>query len=177
MAVAPKELQSNADYKFGFHDEEDYFFKSRRGLSEDIVRQISAHKSEPEWMTKFRLRAYKHFLNRPTPKWGGNLDEIDFDNIYYYIKPAEAQGKTWGDVPEYIKETFDKLGIPEAERKFLSGVSAQYESEVVYHSILRTWRSRASSSLTWTPGCASTATSSRSTSGQLSRPTTTSSRR
>ncbi|HLQ34219.1 MAG TPA: Fe-S cluster assembly protein SufB [Chloroflexota bacterium] len=135
MAVAPKEIQSNADYKFGFHDEEDYFFKAKKGLNEDIVRQISEHKSEPEWMTKFRLRAYKHFLNRPTPTWGGRLDDIDFNEIYYYIKPAEAQGKTWEEVPEYIKNTFDKLGIPEAERKFLSGVSAQYESEVVYHSI------------------------------------------
>jgi len=135
MAVAPKELQSNADYKFGFHDEEDYFFKARRGLSEDIVRQISEHKSEPEWMTKFRLRAYKHFVNRPVPQWGGNLGEIDFDNIFYYIKPAPEQGKTWDEVPEYIKDTFDKLGIPQAERKFLAGVSAQYESEVVYHSI------------------------------------------
>ncbi|HLG93064.1 MAG TPA: Fe-S cluster assembly protein SufB [Acidimicrobiales bacterium] len=135
MAVAPKEIQSNADYKFGFHDEENYVFKSQRGINEQVVRDISAHKNEPEWMTKFRLRAYRHFLNRPVPKWGGDLSEIDFDNIFYYIKPAAEQGKTWGDVPEYIKETFDKLGIPEAERKFLSGVSAQYESEVVYHSI------------------------------------------
>src|SRR5581483_10147184 len=135
MAVAPKEIQSNEDYKFGFHDEEDYFFKARRGLSEDIVRQISAHKDEPDWMTKFRVRAYNHFLKRPVPNWGGALDEIDFDNIFYYIKPAEAQGKTWEEVPEYIKDTFDKLGIPQAERKFLAGVSAQYESEVVYHSI------------------------------------------
>src|SRR5579884_2747879 len=135
MAVAPREIQNEADYKFGFHDTEDYFFKAQRGLNEDIVRSISAHKSEPEWMTKFRVRAYNHFLKRPVPKWGGNLDEIDFDNIFYYIKPAEEQGKTWEEVPEYIKDTFDKLGIPQAERKFLAGVSAQYESEVVYHSI------------------------------------------
>jgi Fe-S cluster assembly protein SufB len=135
MAVAPKEIQSNTDYKFGFRDEENYFFKSRKGLDENIVRQISEHKDEPEWMTKFRLRAYRHFVNRPMPTWGGRLDDIDFDDIYYYIKPAEAQGKTWEEVPEYIKNTFDKLGIPEAERKFLAGVSAQYESEVVYHSI------------------------------------------
>ena len=135
MAVATREIQRDADYRFGFHDEENYVFKSQRGINEQVVRDISAHKKEPEWMTKFRLRAYKHFLNRPVPKWGGDLSEIDFDNIFYYIKPAAEQGKTWGDVPEYIKETFDKLGIPEAERKFLSGVSAQYESEVVYHSI------------------------------------------
>jgi len=135
MAVAAKDVQSGTDYKFGFHDEEDYVFKSQRGLNEQIIRDISAHKKEPEWMTKFRLRAYKHFLNRPLPNWGGDVSDIDFDNIFYYIKPAAEQGKTWGDVPEYIKETFDKLGIPEAERKFLAGVSAQYESEVVYHSI------------------------------------------
>ncbi|MHB8620348.1 MAG: Fe-S cluster assembly protein SufB [Chloroflexota bacterium] len=135
MAVAIKEIQKNEDYKFGFHDQEDYFFKSRRGLSEQIVRDISAHKSEPEWMTRFRVRAYKHFVNRPMPAWGGDLSGIDFDNIFYYIKPAAEQGKSWDDVPEYIKETFDKLGIPQAERKFLAGVSAQYESEVVYHSI------------------------------------------
>ena len=133
MAVAAKDIQT--DYKYGFHDEEDYFFKARKGLNEDIVRQISEHKGEPEWMTKFRLRAYRHFVNRPMPTWGGKLDDIDFDEIYYYIKPAEKQGKTWEEVPEYIKNTFDKLGIPEAERKFLAGVSAQYESEVVYHSI------------------------------------------
>src|SRR5579885_1307850 len=133
MAVAAKDIQT--DYKYGFHDEEDYFFKARKGLNEDIVRQISEHKGEPEWMTKFRLRANRHFVNRPMPPWGGKLDDIDFDEIYYYLKPAEKQGKTWEEVPEYIKNTFDKLGIPEAERKFLAGVSAQYESEVVYHSI------------------------------------------
>jgi len=135
MAVTAKTLQNSEDYKFGFHDQEDYVFKSQRGISEQVVRNISTHKNEPEWMTKFRVRAYNHFLKRPMPNWGGDVAGIDFDNIYYYIKPAAEQGKTWGDVPEYIKETFDKLGIPQAERKFLAGVSAQYESEVVYHSI------------------------------------------
>ncbi len=124
-----------ADYQYGFRDEEDYVFKSERGLTRDTVINISKMKGEPEWMLDFRLKAYDHFLKRPMPTWGGNLSEIDFDNIYYYIKPAEKQGKTWDEVPEYIKNTFEKLGIPEAERKFLAGVGAQYESEVIYHSL------------------------------------------
>ncbi|MGH2460819.1 MAG: Fe-S cluster assembly protein SufB [Chloroflexota bacterium] len=123
------------DYKYGFHDPEQYVFKSRKGLSREIVAEISEMKSEPAWMRDFRLKAYDHFLARPLPRWGGDLSNIDFDDIYYYIRPAEKQGKDWNDVPEYIKNTFDKLGIPQAERKFLAGVSAQYESEVIYHSI------------------------------------------
>lgn len=124
-----------ADYQYGFRDEEDYVFKSERGLTRDTVINISKMKGEPDWMLDFRLKAYDHFLKRPMPTWGGDLSEIDFDNIYYYIKPAEKQGKTWDEVPEYIKNTFEKLGIPEAERKFLAGVGAQYESEVIYHSL------------------------------------------
>ncbi len=123
------------DYRYGFRDEEDYVFKAQRGLNADIVRQISDMKHEPEWMRDFRLKAYDYFLKRPMPSWGADLSGIDFDNIYYYIKPSEKQGKTWDEVPSYIKETFEKLGIPEAERKFLAGVGAQYESEVVYHSL------------------------------------------
>ncbi|HVC34126.1 MAG TPA: Fe-S cluster assembly protein SufB [Chloroflexota bacterium] len=123
------------DYKYGFHDPEQYVFKSRKGLSRDVVTEISEMKGEPAWMRDFRLKAYEHFLSRPLPRWGGELGTIDFDDIYYYLRPTEGQGKTWNDVPEYIKNTFDKLGIPEAERKFLAGVSAQYESEVIYHSI------------------------------------------
>jgi Fe-S cluster assembly protein SufB len=92
-------------------------------------------KGEPDWMRDFRLKALDHYERRPMPNWGGNLRELDFDNIYYYIRPAEKQGKTWDEVPEYIKNTFEKLGIPEAERKFLAGVGAQYESEVIYHSL------------------------------------------
>jgi Fe-S cluster assembly protein SufB len=92
-------------------------------------------KGEPEWMRDFRLKALDHFEKRPMPNWGADLSGIDFDNIYYYIRPAEKQGKTWDEVPEYIKNTFEKLGIPEAERKFLAGVGAQYESEVIYHSL------------------------------------------
>src|SRR5690606_22418392 len=105
------------------------------GLSEEVVRHISKMKDEPEWMLEFRLKALEYFYKRPMPTWGGDLSEIDFDNIFYYIRPSEKQGKSWDEVPEYIKETFDKLGIPEAEKKYLAGVGAQYESEVVYHSL------------------------------------------
>ncbi len=124
-----------ADYQYGFRDEEDYVFKSKRGLTRQVVEEISAMKGEPEWMRDFRLKALDHYEKRPMPNWGGALDELDFDNIFYYIKPSEKQGKTWDEVPAYIKDTFEKLGIPEAERKFLAGVGAQYESEVVYHSL------------------------------------------
>ncbi len=123
-------------YKLGWHDsEDDYVFKPQKGLSEEMIREMSAMKEESEWMLSFRLRAYQRFLAKPIPTWGGGglLDEIDFDDIYYYIKPTEEQAHTWDMVPDEIKETYEKLGIPEAERKYLAGVTAQYESEVVYH--------------------------------------------
>jgi len=126
------------DYsQYGFQDKEDYIFKSGRGLTEEIVRKISSMKNEPEWMLKYRLRALQIFLKKPMPKWGncGLLDSIDFENIFYFVRSSERSEKSWDDVPEGIKQTFDRLGIPEAERKFLAGVTAQYESEVVYHSI------------------------------------------
>ncbi len=125
------------DYQYGFHDKEDYVFKSGRGLTEEIVVQISKMKNEPEWMLKFRLKALDIFNKKPMPTWGNTklLNDIDFDNIHYYIKPSEKGEKNWDEVPDNIKNTFDRLGIPEAERKFLAGVTAQYESEVVYHSI------------------------------------------
>ncbi len=124
------------DYKYGFSQPEDYVFKARKGLDETVVRQISAMKGEPAWMLEMRLRAYRHFVQRPMPNWGSpKLQEVDFDDIYYYIKPTEAQARDWDDVPEDIKNTFDRLGIPEAEQKFLAGVGAQYESEVIYHNI------------------------------------------
>ncbi len=126
----------NKDYsKYGFHDKEEYVFKSKRGLSKEIVEEISKIKNEPEWMLKFRLKSLEEFYKRPMPQWGANLNTIDFDNIFYYLKPTDRQGDSWEDVPEYIKNTFNKLGIPEAEQKFLGGVGAQYESEVVYHKI------------------------------------------
>src|SRR5580658_7544396 len=126
------------DYRHGFHDPEDaYAFKSDKGLTREIVERISAMKNEPEWMLAFRLKAYELFRSKPMPGWGDTalLSEIDFDDIHYFVKASEGQGRTWDDVPEDIKRTFDRLGIPEAERKFLAGVTAQYESEVVYHSI------------------------------------------
>lgn len=125
------------DYKYGFSDKEDYIFKSGRGLTREIVEKISTMKNEPEWMLKFRLRALDIFNKKPMPTWGncGLLNDIDFENIFYYIKPSQKQETDWDEVPEGIKNTFDRLGIPEAERKFLAGVTAQYESEVVYHSI------------------------------------------
>ena len=124
------------DYKYGFHDsEENYAFKSGKGLTREIVCQISEMKNEPLWMREIRLKALEVFRSKPTPVWGGDLSQLNFDDIYYYMKAADRQGKTWDDVPAEIKNTFDKLGIPEAERKFLAGVGAQYESEVVYHSL------------------------------------------
>jgi Fe-S cluster assembly protein SufB len=128
------------DYKYGFSVPENYAFKARKGLDEEIVREISWMKGEPEWMLEFRLRGYRHFMERPMPQWGGRgmLNDLDFDDIYYYIKPTDAEKafESWDDVPEDIKNTFDRLGIPEAEQKFLAGVGAQYESEVVYHNLL-----------------------------------------
>jgi Fe-S cluster assembly protein SufB len=127
-----------SDYKYGFHSPdaaEDYFFKSGRGLSPELVAAISEHKNEPDWMRKFRLKSLEYFLARPLPTWGGDVTGIDFDNIFYYIRPTEKQAKSWEDLPSDIKDTWDKLGIPEAEKKYLAGVGAQYESEVVYHKL------------------------------------------
>jgi Fe-S cluster assembly protein SufB len=128
----------NADYKerFGFHDAENYLYKAPKGLTRDTVLHLSKHKQEPEWMLEFRLKALDHFLSRPQPTWGSPmLAEVDYDDIHYFVRASEKASKTWDDVPEDIKNTFDRLGIPEAERKFLSGVGAQYESEVVYHQV------------------------------------------
>ena len=128
-------LEQFGDYKFGFSSPENYVYKSRKGLDEEVVRQISAMKEEPEWMLNFRLRALKHYLERPMPDWGANIEGLDLEDIYYYVRPTDKEGKSWDEVPEDIKNTFDKLGIPEAEQKFLAGVGAQYESEMVYHKI------------------------------------------
>ncbi|MCX6029866.1 MAG: Fe-S cluster assembly protein SufB [Chloroflexi bacterium] len=128
-----------SDYKYGWSQPESYAFKSRKGLDHDIVEQISQMKHEPDWMRQLRHEALDIFLSKPIPTWGADLSAIDYQDIYYYIKPVEAQGKSWDDVPADIKETFDKLGIPEAERKFLAGAGAQYESEAVYHSLKQEW--------------------------------------
>lgn len=130
-----KDVRGSYDEKYGFHMAENYNFKSQKGLNADIVRQISAMKNEPAWMIEYRLKAYEIFLSKPTPTWGGELGTIDYDDIYYFVRATDEKGRDWNDVPAEIKETFDRLGIPEAEQKFLQGVSAQYESEVVYHSI------------------------------------------
>jgi Fe-S cluster assembly protein SufB len=122
-------------YKWGFHDDEEAVYKSKKGLSRAGVEEISEMKGEPSWMRELRLKALDHFLARPMPTWGGDLSGINFDEIYYYVKATDHDARNWDDVPAYIKRTFDKLGIPEAERKFLAGMGAQYDSEVVYHNI------------------------------------------
>jgi Fe-S cluster assembly protein SufB len=135
MTSDAKILEGVGDYKWGFKDPEQLVFKTRKGLDRDVVEQISRMKEEPEWMLEFRLKGLEHFNKRPMPEWGGDLTKLDLDEIYFYAKPADQEGKSWDDVPDTIKETFDRLGIPEAEQKFLSGVGAQYESEMVYHNI------------------------------------------
>ena len=128
-------LEGIEEYRYGFSDPDTAVYKSRKGLDEAVVRKISAMKQEPQWMLDFRLKALEHFMARPMPTWGGDLSRMDLDNIYYYVRPADMESKSWEDVPDAIKRTFDRLGIPEAERKFLAGVGAQYESEMVYHSV------------------------------------------
>jgi Fe-S cluster assembly protein SufB len=128
-------IGSDYEVKYGFNVPEDYFFKSGRGLSHELVDAISSHKDEPDWMRKFRHKSLDYFLARPMPGWGADLGGIDFDNIFYYIRPTEKQANSWEDLPADIKDTWDKLGIPEAEKKYLAGVGAQYESEVVYHKL------------------------------------------
>jgi len=124
------------DYQYGFHDStENYAFMSERGLSREVVASISEMKGEPGWMRDFRLRSYDIFESRPMPTWGGDMSGIDFQNIFYYVKASDKQEKSWDDVPDDIRKTYDRLGIPEAEKKYLAGVKAQYESEVVYGSL------------------------------------------
>jgi Fe-S cluster assembly protein SufB len=136
MSEDAKILEDIGEYKYGFHDRDDnYTFKSEKGLSRAVVENISRMKGEPQWMLDFRLKALDHFMKRPMPNWGPDLKELNFDEIYFYVKPTEKSEKSWDDVPDDIKRTFDKLGVPEAERKFLAGLGAQYESEMVYHSI------------------------------------------
>jgi Fe-S cluster assembly protein SufB len=135
MSSEAQLLEGVGDYKYGFSDPDTYVFRSRKGLGQDVVREISAMKGEPEWMLDFRLKALEHFQKRPMPTWGGDLSKLDLDNIYFYAKPTDSEGRSWDDVPDTIKKTFDRLGIPEAERKFLAGAGAQYDSEMVYHKI------------------------------------------
>ncbi|TFB24275.1 Fe-S cluster assembly protein SufB [Filobacillus milosensis] len=130
-----KKAPEVGDYKYGFHDRDVSIFRTERGLTEKVVREISDRKEEPEWMLEYRLKALEKFYSKPMPQWGGDLAELDFDEITYYVKPSERTQRSWDEVPDEIKQTFDRLGIPEAEQKYLAGVSAQYESEVVYHNM------------------------------------------
>ncbi|MEX2183020.1 MAG: Fe-S cluster assembly protein SufB [Chloroflexota bacterium] len=133
--TATRDIVTDQRDQFAFHDDIVYLRETKRGLTRDTVEEISRFKDEPDWMLQFRLRAYDHFVARAMPTWSDGLDKIDFDKIVYYRKPSEREEKSWDDVPEQIKQTFERLGIPEAERKFLAGVGAQYDSEVVYHSV------------------------------------------
>jgi Fe-S cluster assembly protein SufB len=133
---ALKDVRGSYDEVYGFHDDDvKYSFISEKGINEETVRQISQMKNEPQWMTDLRVEAYHTFMAKETPQWGGNLNDIDYDDIYYYVRATDKTERDWDDVPPEIKDTFDKLGIPEAEAKYLQGVSAQYDSESVYHNI------------------------------------------
>ncbi len=135
MAENKKELLDIDYSRYDFKDPERFVYKIQRGLSRDVIEEISAIKNEPQWMREFRLASYEEFIKKPMPLWGADLTPINFDEYIYYMKTTDRVGKSWEELPEYIKNTFDRLGIPEAERRFLAGVGAQYESEVVYHSI------------------------------------------
>ncbi|QQG44783.1 MAG: Fe-S cluster assembly protein SufB [Candidatus Roizmanbacteria bacterium] len=135
--MANKQTNINFENKYGFSMPENYALKPEKGISQSVVVNISQLKNEPEWMKEFRLKAYEIFLQKSMPKWGPDLSKINFDDIYYYIKPTKDRAKSWEELPAEIKETYDRIGMPEAEKKYLSGVSAQYESEVVYESINR----------------------------------------
>ena len=135
QAVPVKGSEDTGDYQYGFHYPDESVFRSSKGLRKEVVEEISWIKEEPEWMLKLRLEALEIFYSKPLPQWGGDLNTLDFDDIYYYVRPTDSQGKTWDEVPDNIKETFDRIGIPEDEQKFLGGVGAQYDSEVVYHSL------------------------------------------
>lgn len=123
------------EYEHGYYFPDRSIFKTKKGLDEGVVRAISKIKNEPEWMLNYRLKAYETFLKKDFPNWGADIGDIDFDEIYYYAKPVDKQQRSWDDVPDDIKETFERIGIPEAERKYLAGVGAQYDSEVVYHNL------------------------------------------
>ena len=129
-------IESIGPYNYGWHDSDEAGQKARRGLSEEVVRDIAAKKNEPEWMLEHRLKALSLFEKKPLPTWGADLSEIDFDNIKYFVRSTEKQAESWEELPEDIKHTYDRLGIPEAEKqRLVAGVAAQYESEVVYHQI------------------------------------------
>ena len=123
------------EYRYGFKTKSKPVFKANKGLTKEIVQQISEYKGEPKWMLDFRLRALEIFMEKPMPTWGGDLSKIKLDEIIYYIKPSDKPVRNWEDVPDEIKETFERLGVPQAEREHLAGSGAQFESEMVYHSL------------------------------------------
>ena len=126
-------IGADQGYQYGFQDDYQPVFSTGKGLTEETVRQISAKKNEPDWMLEYRLKAFEAYQKMAMHDWGPDLSEIDFNEIYYYNKPTDKQYRDWDDVPQELKDTFERLGVPEAERKWLAGSSAQYESEVVYH--------------------------------------------
>ncbi len=134
--MSKSKIEWQDTYAYGFHDEDVSVYRTQKGLSAQVVETISRIKQEPDWMRELRLKAYDSFVKQQNPDWGPDLSGIHFDDYTYYIKPSDKQGKDWDEVPETIKDTFDRLGIPEAEAKYLAGVSTQYESEVVYHNML-----------------------------------------
>ena len=123
------------DYKFGFHDNAEIIYSTGKGLTEDIVREISKKKEEPEWMLDYRLKSLAMYRKKGLPDWGPDLSALDFDDITYYQTATDKVARTWDDVPQEIKDTFERIGIPQAERAYLAGASVQYESEAVYHSL------------------------------------------
>jgi Fe-S cluster assembly protein SufB len=137
----PATVEVNNKYKerYGFSKPERYVFKSRKGLDKSIVEEISHQKDEPAWMREFRLKAYKIFKSKRQPMWGADLKKVKYENIYYYLKPTSKKSQSWEELPKEIRETYEKIGIPEAERKYLGGVGAQYDSEVIYHNIRKEW--------------------------------------
>ncbi|MDO8494770.1 MAG: Fe-S cluster assembly protein SufB [Deltaproteobacteria bacterium] len=139
---AQVDIGKGYEEKYGFHVEEKSVFKSKRGLNHQVIDDISDHKNEPDWMRVFRHKSLDIFYSKPMPTWGGNLADLDFNNIFYYLKPSDRKGDNWEDVPDDIKKTFDKLGIPEAEQKFLAGSGAQFESESVYHKLKDEWEKK-----------------------------------
>ncbi|MEK6888264.1 MAG: Fe-S cluster assembly protein SufB, partial [Candidatus Aenigmatarchaeota archaeon] len=128
-------MRSDYDEKFGFNVDVETVHQTKKGFSPEVVKEISSIKNEPEWMTQFRLRALETFLRKPLPKWGPDLSNINFDNITYYLSASKNKATNWDQVPQEIKNTFDRLGIPESEKKFLAGVEAQFDSEVVYSKL------------------------------------------
>ena len=135
--ISDRERLPNETYEFGFHDDVESVYEMKRGISEKVVREISFIKNEPEWMLDIRLKAYQHFVDSPMPQWGADLSDIDFSEYIYYLRASQKSETLWEDVPEAIRNTFERLGIPEAEDKYLSGVATQYDSEMVYSSMLK----------------------------------------